>query len=169
MGKKVLVTYATKYGATEGIAEKIGQRLGQDGFDVDVVPADQVAGLDRYEAVVLGSGVYIGKWRKEASKFLKKNEKILSEKKVWFFSSGPTGEGDPEELLKGWTFPEGLKPLAEQIKPAGIAVFSGAIDKAKLKGMEKWILKKVEAGIGDFRDWEAITSWAESIAENLKQ
>ena len=169
MEGKVLVAYASKYGATEEIAEKIGDRLGEAGFDVDVAPADQVAGLESYEAVILGSGVYIFRWRKEAARFLKSNEKILTGKKVWFFSSGPTGEGDPEDLLEGWTFPEGLKPVAERIKPVGSVIFSGALFKDKLKGMEKWMLKKVDAGIGDFRDWESITTWADSIAAELKR
>ena len=169
MEGKVLVAYGTKYGATEGIAEKIGEVLGREGFEITVVPADKAGSLEAYEAVVVGSGVYIGRWRKEAAQFLKTNEKTLADKKVWFFSSGPTGEGDPEKQMNGWTFPAGLKETAERIKPVETVIFSGAIFKEKLKGMEKWILKKVEAGIGDFRDWDAIQAWAEKIADELKR
>jgi hypothetical protein len=30
------------------------------------------------------------------------------------------------------------------------------------------MLKNVKAPVGDFRDWEAIASWAEGIAEELQ-
>ena len=74
-------TYATKYGATAEIAEKIGQVLCQAGFHSDVLPMDRVSNLSSYKAVVLGSAVYMDRWRKEATKFLKANEKVLSEQK----------------------------------------------------------------------------------------
>ena len=158
MNIKVLVAYATKYGATEGIAEKIGEVLGEAGLHVEVLPVDQVKDLDPYKAVVLGSATYIGRWRKEAAKFLRSNEKVLANKLVWLFSSGPMEEGDPVELMKGWRFPKSLQPIADRIQPKDIAIFHGAMEIENLSQLEKWMIKKVKAPIGDFRDWEAITS-----------
>jgi len=168
MEKQVLVTYATKYGATAEIAEKIGQVLQQAGLQTDVLPADRAGDPSAYGAVVLGSAVYIGQWRKEAAKFLKANESILAGKPVWLFSSGPTGEGDAVELVQGWRFPGKLQPIADRIQPRDIAVFHGAADANKLNALEKWMLKNVKAPAGDFRDWEAITAWATAIAEELQ-
>ncbi|MDZ7333486.1 MAG: flavodoxin domain-containing protein [candidate division KSB1 bacterium] len=168
MNDKVLVAYATKYGATAGIAEKIGQVLGRAGFATDVLPADRVKNLDAYRAVILGSAVYIGRWRKAAAKFLKSNEKVLANKLVWLFSSGPTDKGNIEELMKGWRFPTSLQPIADRIHPKDIAIFHGATDIDKLSWLDKWMIKKVKAPIGDFRDWEAISNWAAAIAEELK-
>ena len=169
MDKQVLVAYATKYGATVEIAEKIGQVLRQAGLSTDVLPADRIGDLSAYQAVVLGSAVYIGQWRKEAVKFLKANETMLAEKPVWLFSSGPTGEGDPVELTQGWRFSGKLQPIADRIAPRDIAVFHGAVDMGKLNFIEKWMLKNVKAPIGDFRDWDAITSWATAMADELKK
>ncbi len=169
MDKQVLVAYATKYGATAEIAEKIGQVLRQAGLRADVLPADGVSDLSAYKAVVLGSAVYIGQWRKEAVKFLKANEAMLVERSVWLFSSGPTGEGDPVELTQGWQFPGKLQPIADRIGPRDIAVFHGAVDVKRLNFIEKWMLNNVKAPVGDFRDWEAITSWAAAIAADLKE
>jgi menaquinone-dependent protoporphyrinogen oxidase len=101
MDKQVLVAYATKYGATAEIAEKIGQVLRQASLHADVRPVDRVKDLAPYHAVVLGSAVYTGQWRKEAAKFLQTHETMLAQRQVWLFSSGPTGKGDPVELLKG--------------------------------------------------------------------
>jgi menaquinone-dependent protoporphyrinogen oxidase len=169
MNTQVLVAYATKYGATAEIAEKIGQVLRQAGLRTDVLPADRVSDLTPYKAVVLGSAVYIGRWRKEAARFLKANEKVLAEQLVWLFSSGPIGEGDPVALAQGWQFPGKLQPIADRIRPRDIAVFHGAVDVGKLNFIEKWMLKNVKAPVGDFRDWEAITSWATDIAAVLKE
>jgi menaquinone-dependent protoporphyrinogen oxidase len=169
MDKQVLVAYATKYGATAEIAEKIGEVLRQAGLPADVLPTDRVGDLSAYQAVVLGSAVYIGQWRKEAVKFLKANETVLAEKPVWLFSSGPPGEGDAVELMQGWRFPGKLQPIADRVGPRDIAVFHGAVDVDKLNFIEKWMLKNVKTPVGDFRDWEAITSWATAIAAVLKE
>jgi menaquinone-dependent protoporphyrinogen oxidase len=166
--EKILVTYATKYGATEEIAEKIGEVLRQAELPTDVVLVDRVRDLTPYKAIILGSAVYIGKWRKEAVEFLKKNAQALAERPVWLFSSGPTGEGDPVELLKGWRIPGEMQPLVDQIKLRDIAVFHGSLDNEKMNMVEKWMIKNVKAPVGDFRDWDAITAWATSIVEALK-
>ena len=168
MDGKILVAYATKYGATAEIAEKIGEVLRQAGLPADVLPAGRVSDLSPYQAVVLGSAVYIGSWRKEASKFLKAHEGELAKRPVWLFSSGPTGEGDVEELVQGWRFPGALQPIADRIQPRDIAVFHGAADPDKMNALEKWMLKNVQAPAGDFRDWDAIAAWATAIAQALQ-
>ncbi len=169
MNTQVLVTYATKYGATAENADRIGQVIRQAVLLTDVLSADRVSDLPAYKAVVLGSAVYIGRWRKEAARFLKANEKVLAEQLVWLFSSGPTGEGDPVELTEGWRFPRALQPIADRIQPRDITVFHGAVELEKLNPLHKWMINKVESPIGDFRDWDAITSWATAIADVLKE
>jgi len=168
MDGKVLVAYGTKYGATAEIAERIGQVLRQAGLDAEVLPAERVGDVRAYQAVVLGSAVYIGQWRKQAAAFLKANEQALAGRPVWLFSSGPTGEGDPAALTQGWRFPTGLQPVADRIRPRDIALFGGAASVEKMNLIEKFMLKQVKAPAGDFRDWAAITAWAASIADALK-
>ncbi|MBN2257700.1 MAG: flavodoxin domain-containing protein [Anaerolineaceae bacterium] len=167
MGNKVLVAFASKYGNTAEIAERIGLVLREAGLQTDVLPASRVKKSTDYKAIVLGSAVYIGMWRKEAASFLKTNEMDLIQKPVWLFSSGPTGEGDLEMLLQGWKFPSSLQPFADRIQPRSIAVFSGAVDMQKLNGLEKWMMSRVQADEGDFRDWEIIVSWAKGIADEI--
>jgi menaquinone-dependent protoporphyrinogen oxidase len=169
MDKPVLVACGTKYGATAEIADKIAGVLRQAGLPTDVVPADRVGDLSHYRAVVLGSAVYIGRWRKEAARFLEANEAKLAEMPVWLFSSGPTDEGDPVELTQGWRFPGKLQPVADRIGPRDVVLFHGAVDVNKLNFLEKWMLKNVRASTGDFRDWDAITAWAEGIAHELEE
>lgn len=167
MGNQVLVTFASKYGNTAEIAEKIGQVLREAGLQTDVLPANRVKKSTGYQAVILGSAVYIGMWRREAAAFLKTNEKDLAQKPCWLFSSGPTGEGDLDVLLEGWKLPSGLQSAADRIKPRNIIVFRGAVNMQKLNGLEKWMMNRVGAAEGDFRDWENIIVWAKGIAADI--
>jgi menaquinone-dependent protoporphyrinogen oxidase len=169
MAENILVAYASKYGATKEIAEKIGEVLHQEGLQADVSPVDGVRDLTPYRAVILGSALYIGKWQKEAVQFMQANEKVLAGRPVWLFSSGPTGKGDPVELLKGERLPVALQPLADRIHPRDVAVFHGNIDPDRVNFIEKWAVQKlVKAPMGDFRDWDMICGWASAIANALK-
>jgi menaquinone-dependent protoporphyrinogen oxidase len=167
MTTRVLVAYATKYGATAEIAERIGNELRQFGLEVDVEQADHMTDVTPYTAVVLGSAVYAGMWRKEAVRFLEEHEAALAERMVWFFSSGPTGEGDPLELMHGWRFPEAQQPIADRIKPRDIALFHGDIDMKKLNIAEKLVVRAVKGQGGDFRDWDLISTWAKRVGETI--
>ncbi len=166
---RVLVAYASKYGATGEIAEKIGQVLRQAGLQVDVSSVNRVSDLAPYKAVVLGSAIYMGQWRKEVGKFLKTNEKLLSQRPVWLFSSGPLGKGDPVQLTKGWRFPKSQGSIIERIRPRDIAIFHGMLDMKKLNFFERLVVRIIRAPVGDFRDWDAIASWAAGIAGELRK
>lgn len=168
MNTKILVTYATKHGATAEIAEKIGQVIHQAGLPVTILPVERVTDLNQYSAVIIGSAIYIGQWQKKATRFLKDNEDTLAQKLVWLFSSGPTGFGDPVELADGWHFPEILESTVEQIQPKDIMLFSGELNTEKLNFLEKWMTRTVKAPVGDFRDWHAITAWARTIVDVLQ-
>jgi menaquinone-dependent protoporphyrinogen oxidase len=167
MDKKIFVTYASKYGATAEIAEKIAADLGKAGLDTQVSPVSRAMNPGSYSAVIVGSAVYIGKWRKEAVEFVQANEQVLAGIPVWLFSSGPTGEGNPVELLQGWKLPTELLPLVERIRPRGIAVFHGHINQSRINFIEKQLLKAIKKPTGDYRDWDAITAWARTIAQAL--
>jgi menaquinone-dependent protoporphyrinogen oxidase len=169
MDRQILVAYATKHGGTAEIAEKIGEVLREAGLRTDVLPVGRVEDLVSYKAIVLGSGVYIGRWRKEAASFLKANEQVLAKRPVWLFSSGPTGDGDPVELTDGWRLPGALQPVVDRIGVRDIVVFHGVVDEKKLGFIEKWMIKNVKAPLGDFRDWDAIAAWAATIADALKE
>jgi menaquinone-dependent protoporphyrinogen oxidase len=169
MARNILVTYASKYGATREIAEKIGEVLRQAGLQADVLPVDSIRDLSTYKAVILGSAIYIGKWPKEAVKFLKTNEKTLSHRPVWLFSSGPTGEGDPVELVEGVRLPADLQPVVDRIHPRDIALFHGYINPDRINFIEKWAVNSlVKKPMGDFRDWDMIVKWTGTIADALK-
>lgn len=168
MSNRVLVTYATKYGSTSEIAVKIATVIRDAGIETDIIPVENVREVYPYRAVIIGSAVYMGQWRKEMVDFLKEKQVILSKKPVWIFSSGPTGEGNPVELMKGWQFPEKLEPVVDVIQPRETIIFHGRLNPNTLTMLEKWIANNVKATIGDFRDWKMIVAWASTIAHEIK-
>jgi menaquinone-dependent protoporphyrinogen oxidase len=167
MGNSVLLAYASKYGSTKEIAEKIGEVFKQEGIAVDIIPAQQVKDLSGYKDVIIGVAIYMGMWRKEAKNLIMKNEAALAERRVWIFSTGPSGKGDPIQLVKGVTVPQGMKQVIDRIKPRDIAVFHGKLDPEKMGGMEKFIVKRVGGETGDFRDWALINAWAKKTAAEI--
>src|SRR5438477_3803419 len=88
VSQRVLVAYGTKFGSTAEIAEAIGTTLRVAGLEVDVKRAGQVGSLEPYRAVVLGSAVYVTRWRRDAMRLLRR-ERELKQREVWLFSSGP--------------------------------------------------------------------------------
>ena len=170
MVKKILVAYASKYGATREIAQKIGEVLLRSGQVVEVCAVDEVRDLNLYSTVVLGSAIYVGAWHKEAVAFLKANQDILAGLPVWLFSSGPTGQGDPLELVEGKLLPAALQLVVDRIRPRDVTLFHGNIDPEKVNPIEKWAVKSlVKKPFGDFRDWDAIAAWSEKIAVSLQE
>lgn len=167
MAHRVLVAYASKYGSTGAIADAIGRTLREHGLRAEVVRCRDVRGLDDFTAVVLGSAVYVGRWRREAADLLRQGEARLAKVPVWLFSSGPTGEGETEELLKGWRFPSALQSIADRVGPRDIAVFRGALDGSRLNPFDAFIVRTVQSPLGDFRDLDAVAAWASTIATFL--
>jgi menaquinone-dependent protoporphyrinogen oxidase len=157
---RVLVTAATKYGATGEIAQAIGQVLNERGVDTTVLPPDQVEAVDDYDAVVLGSGVYAGHWLKPAKEFVDRNRNALAARPVWLFSSGPIGDPPkPEED------PVDVAELMQTTKAREHRLFAGKLERQQLSFPEKAMMVAFRVKDGDFRDWEEIKGWAAEIAE----
>ena len=160
----VMVAYASKHGATQGIAQAITEQLRARGLTADAVSAAAAPGLDGVDAVVLGSAVYAGSWRDEAVEFARANKDVLAALPVWLFSSGPLGEQVEDDEQQ----PKQLEALTSDLQPYEHRIFFGALDRSKLGFGERMLVKAVKAPDGDFRDWDAIRTWADQIAAALE-
>lgn len=161
---RVLVAAASRYGATAEIADAIGEGLEKAGLDVTVASVDDVASAEGYDAVVLGSAVYAGRWLKAARKFVKRNRDALSATRVWIFSSGPIG--DPPQPVEEEAVD--VSGIIDAIDPVEHRVFAGKLDKERLTFGERAIVVAVRSPEGDFRDWGNVASWARRIAAALQ-
>jgi menaquinone-dependent protoporphyrinogen oxidase len=158
---KVLVTFGSKRGGTEGLAEMLAGALRDHGLDVDVVPAGAVRGLDGYGAVVVGGALYAMRWSSEARRFVRRNAAALRQLPVWFFSSGPL---DDSAATKEIPPVSSLAPLIESVGGRGHVTFGGRL-APDAKGFVAGKMAKQHAG--DWRDEAQVRSWAESIAGEL--
>ena len=159
----VLVTYASKHGATQGIAERITRTLQRLGMEAAFQPVDAVTDLDTYSAIVIGSAIYYGSWMKEATEFVRRNRTVLADRPVWLFSSGPLGA----EVKDDEPQPKELGEMREAIHPRDHHIFFGALDHDRLSFMERMVVKGIRAPEGDYRDWNEIEAWTDSIFHAL--
>lgn len=163
MEKKILVAYASRAGATAEIAEEVGKVLAAEGLKVDVLPIQKVTTLEPYTALVLGSAARIGRLIPETTRFVRRHSKAIQNIKVAYFVSCLTMFKDTPEARA--TVTGYLKPLVKIKEPLDIGLFGGVMEPEKIPGVWSRIMKNAERG--DYRDWEAIRTWAKEVGEKL--
>ena len=161
----VLVAYASKRGSTAEIAETIAATLRREGLGVCLERCENVRSLEPYDAVVLGSAVYMKRWRGDARDFLKKHRKPLRQMPFWVFSSGPVG--DPANDNPGWTEPPKIAERVEELGGKDHTVFGGCLPSEPMGFMEKARVQGVPTKYRDRRDWTQIRQWAHQISSDL--
>jgi len=164
----ILIAYASRYGSTREIAEMIAGKLRAAGHAVDVRSAREVAALGAYDVVVLGSAIYEGAWITEAAELARRNLDALAARPVWLFSVGaisseqrwPLGALAKQE-------PKEMVSFREAIHPRDYHVFAGAVERDRLLFVGRLFFKLLKGRYGDYRNWQEIDAWAESIACQL--
>src|SRR5690606_2609507 len=158
--------------------ERIAATLESEGIPAIVERASNVASIEGYDAVVLGSAAYFGRWLKDARAFAARHREALVARPVWLFSSGPVGhkrvDKQGRDLLEV-SRPKEFEELRAALQPRGEQVFFGSWDpKAPPVGFIERIQSLLPASwtggmAGDFRDWPAVDAWAAEIANELKK
>ena len=160
----VLVTAASKHGATREIAEAIARVLGEHGVSAEFVDLDESAtrsprgggARQRRLPGALADG-------SAALRRCPRDE--LAERPTWLFSSGPiVGDpprSDPADEAAGQRALEATHAREHKL-------FAGKLDKGKLGLLEKGAVRAAHASEGDYRDWDEIERWAVGIAAQLR-
>jgi menaquinone-dependent protoporphyrinogen oxidase len=157
MSKPLLVAYATKHESTHEVADAVAARLRELGVEADVRPAHAVETLEPYAGVVLGGALYMGRWHRDARHFLSHHRDALSSLPLAIFAMGPLTleekdvAGSRKQLDRALAKEPALEPLV-------VAIFGGVVDPNE----QHFPFTHMPAS--DARDWDAIRSWAESIA-----
>ncbi len=164
----VLVAYASRFGSTKGIAERIGEVVAATGLLVEVRDIADVATLIGYRAAILGSAVEAGHWLPAAATFIERNHAALAARSTWLFSSGPLGD---RAAAAPATDPKEVTAALGSLRPRDTRVFAGAFDRATadFSGMglvERTVVRRFLPD-GDWRDWPGIEAWASGIAREL--
>jgi menaquinone-dependent protoporphyrinogen oxidase len=164
---RVLVTAASKHRATGEIADVIGKVLAEHGFDTDVIQPAEVGSVADYDAVVLGSAVYMGHWLEPAKALVRRSRDTLAARPVWLFSSGPVGDPSRKLVQQMGADPVDLGEIGDATRARDHRMFAGKLDKRNLRLHQRAALTVVRGLEGDVRDWTEIRQWAARIAEAL--
>jgi menaquinone-dependent protoporphyrinogen oxidase len=160
MAGPVLVAYASKYGSTHEVAEAIAATLRQHGLLVAVRPAGEVDDLGEFGGVVLGGGIYMGRWHRDARGFARHFAAELEDVPVALFALGPVDDEPEHRASSEKQFAVALDKLS--FEPIATEVFGGAIDPRKLA----FPFNRMPAA--DIRDWDAVRAWATELADRFQ-
>jgi len=164
---KVLVTAASMHGATAEIAQAIAQTLSEQGLVVTVLPPGDVTSVREYDAVVIGSAVYVGHWLDAAKDLVKRCHDGLVTRPVWLFSSGPVGDPAGRLARAMDTDPVDVVGIRVATGAQDHRMFAGRVDRKLLTRPQRASLLVFRGLEGDFRDWAAVRQWADGIARQL--
>lgn len=158
---RVLVTWGSKHGGTEGIGRILGAALTGHGLMVTCSPVEQVKELGSFDAVIVGGALYANRWPASVRRFVSRHIEPLRKKPVWFFSSGPLDDSaDRGELAP----PIQVAVLAERVGARGHVTFGGRLEP-DVKGFPASAMAKKSSG--DWRNPERIRAWADRLAAEL--
>ena len=133
---KTLIAYSSKYGCTEKCARGLSEKLSGE-TDLLNLKAGKPADLSRYDRVIVGGSVYMGKIQKRVSDFCIKNMDQLKSKKLGLFICCMAEGKDAEDELKR-VFPQ------ELLQAAAVAdYFGGEFIFKKMNPAYRMIIKKV--------------------------
>lgn len=161
---RILIAASSRHGATAEIADAIAAGLVEAGHEAECVKPEDVRSLDGYDAVVIGSAIYVGRWLEPARRFTERFASELLSRPVWLFSSGPIGE----PLQPAEEPADGVR-LLRQLGAVEHRVLAGRLNPDDLGWVERSITGMVKAPSGDFRDWDAIAAYATEIAGALEE
>jgi menaquinone-dependent protoporphyrinogen oxidase len=165
--RRVLVSAASRHGATAEIAQAIRQVLAEQGLTVTVIPPGDVRSLDGYDAVIIGSAVYMGHWLDPAKELVNRFHEALTDRPVWLFSSGPVGKPSSKLAQSMDQDPADLPAMVEATRARDHRRFAGKLDRRVLSLPQRASLLVFRGLDGDFRDWADIRQWADGIAQQL--
>ncbi|HEY3682779.1 MAG TPA: flavodoxin domain-containing protein [Streptosporangiaceae bacterium] len=159
----VLVAVASRRGSTAELAEWIGEALRDDDGPVtaDVRDAATVRDLDPYDAVVLGSALYGGRWCRAARRFARRHRRALLRRPVWLFSSGPLDDSAGDGTLPA---PAGVRRIGERLAANGVVTFGGALRPGTRGRLARAI---ADQRGGDFRDRDQVRRWGRAVGAEL--
>jgi menaquinone-dependent protoporphyrinogen oxidase len=163
---KLLITYASKCGSTADIAKSMGNVLVEKGYEVDILPVNEVKSIDGYAGILAGSAVRVGAWLPEAVEFIKNNQTTMQKIPTAIFTvHGLNWENTSasEALRKNYT-----TAVNQLITPVDEVFFDGKIDYSAMTFLEKMLCKTVKAAEEDRRDWGVINGWAAEIPNKLR-
>jgi menaquinone-dependent protoporphyrinogen oxidase len=163
----VLIAYATRYGATRSIAERIAARLREHGHQVVVHATVRPIDAAMYDAVVVGSSVYNQAWLPAAQEFVRQNLDALAGRPTWMFSVGALRNPGRVGQIGARRYPQKIGGVRGYVVARDYRYFSGEFYRERIGRLGAWLWRACGGQFGDFRNWSDVDAWAHGIAGAL--
>ena len=163
----VLVAFASRHGATRGVAERIAARLHEGGLAVALHQVEDVGEIPPSCTVVLGSPVYDQSWPREFDDFVERHMQSLAGRRTWLFSVGTFGDRRRVIGPLMRREPRNIGQIRDAMGPDEYRVFAGVIRREQWPLPSRMVFHLFGGRLGDNRDWASIDEWAETILEAL--
>ncbi len=165
MSARILVAYASRKGSTAEIARAVARDLENAGIMVVVADMNSVTSLETYDALVLATPLYAGKFLADIPAFITRHRNYIVKIPVAGFVTGIAPvypkAGDPKAIAG--TLAEAMAPA----KPVAVTMFAGKFDPGDQGFLVRSIGKMMKIPEGDFRDWDAISAWARELPAKM--
>ncbi|MDD1720981.1 MAG: flavodoxin domain-containing protein [Euryarchaeota archaeon] len=194
MPKQILIAYGSRYGSTAEIARAMAETLKKEGLEPQVLDLEQTKqkqwpALTSFDGLLIGSGIKMARWTRQATKFLQTHAdeiKTLKSKGLVvgvFVSCGlASTPGKHDEARQRYV----TKILDDVSISGAVDIYDafggvydlsssapmGFLDKRMLsmgaKQMSKDGVTLTEEARNDLRDWDQIRAFAEHFAQLVK-
>jgi menaquinone-dependent protoporphyrinogen oxidase len=173
-GKRILIIYDTKYGATRTIANTIQNVLCASGAQVDMSLVKRIQDISGYDAIIAGSAIINEQWRPDMLDFLKTQQGALATKKVAvFIVCGLLKDDTPEnrDIAKEHYIDKVLQKIPQVVPIGNPGLFAGVLDYSVLTPKDEFLVRILFGKMlpeGDYRNFDKVTQWTEDIYALLK-
>lgn len=161
--QNVLVTYASKIGPTAAIARAVGDQLSVRGMTVDVRPTSRAQDVSHYDAVIIGSSLYLRRWNSDALHFLTDQAPDLAERPTWLFQTCTLRAQSANHYTAA---PRAIFQLCQDI---GIDLPRTFVADVNFNNAKSPLARLMSRGdlAGRLRNYDQIRDWADAIADQL--
>lgn len=168
----ILIAYASKFGTTGEVANALGKVFCHEGHTVDTQWVKHVQDIHTYDAVIIGSAIQYDTWMSEATEFVTANQHILRTLPVaYFFTCLVLSKHTEKAEQKATVYAKKVSSLIPRVTPVSVGRFAGVLDYSQMSFFSRQIFRVGMSimGVqeGDYRDWDAIHSWAKGLHGKL--
>jgi menaquinone-dependent protoporphyrinogen oxidase len=176
---RILVVYASHFGQTRKIAERVAQRLRERGHDAELRDAKDLGpdtDLLRFGGVIVGGSVHRGSYPREAIDAARAHRADLEQVPSAFFSVSMSAASIDEPSVREER--SYLDRFSDETgwSPAQVESFGGALAYTRynffLRQLMKWIARRSGRPTDtsrdhEFTDWEQVDRFADDFVDRI--
>jgi len=169
---KILVAYASVHGSTGEIAQFISNLFKAYAAEVECAKVEDIQDISSYDVIILGTAIHEAIWLTSMLQFLDRFKAEIATKITYMFITCiRVLETDGyEHVMKNYVH----TPTVEALHIREVQPFAGKMKLDHINWNERWLLGLRYDGNelkqhfnGDYRDWYAISTWVNKIAQHL--